>query len=313
MKTFKDLQDEVLEWMARENDTGLVLTLVKTSINRIQQKLVTAGMFDFMLWPTTETLSVTADKRLYSLHPLFGQGLFFYNPTINEYMEEVPLRAMMESQRDWQDGSIDEPDAFTLTGVSRVQNQPTAAGVVVATAGGTELATNSVVVTGISGGVVREETLFSVTNWTSITGTVSFDKIISITKVVGGTSWTAHLTLTVGSTTILDLLTSEYGHNFQQLELLGNPTRSSTIHYRFYQKVRDLVRDYDIPHIPEEFSELLVLGTLLKMHGYTRATAAEQKMWQSDYDELQKGLIDTHTHPRTIAGRPKFVTMIPRV
>ena len=52
MKTFKDLQDEVLNWMADGADTGLLRDLVKSNLNRVHTRLLTSTQWNFMLWPS---------------------------------------------------------------------------------------------------------------------------------------------------------------------------------------------------------------------------------------------------------------------
>jgi hypothetical protein len=110
MKTFKNLQDEVLDWMADGDDVGDLRALVASGINRAHTRLLTQTQWDFMLWPRTETISVTSGEKYYSLHPLFFSPLFFYNPTTDEYLEELSVKSLMEAEEDWQDGTIAEPD-----------------------------------------------------------------------------------------------------------------------------------------------------------------------------------------------------------
>lgn len=58
MRTFKQLQDAVLQWMADGGDTGLLRTLVKDGLNRTHQNLLNDDRYDFMLWPRNETLKI---------------------------------------------------------------------------------------------------------------------------------------------------------------------------------------------------------------------------------------------------------------
>lgn len=312
MKTFKNIQDEVLRWMADANDDGDLRTLVKDGVKASHTRLLTQTQWDFMLWPRTETISVTASNKYYSLHPLFFSPLFFYNPTTDEYLEDVAMKGLLESEADWQDGEESEPARFSLTGVARVLNQPAAAGAVtVATTGGSESSSNSVVIRGIVDGEEREETLSSGSAWSSLSGSLSFSQILDITKV--GTTWTRTITVTVGSTTILSLLSTEFGKQYRQFELLLSPTTSATILYRFYQRPRTLSRDNDIPQVPVEFEDILVYDTLLNMQGYARHTPDELGLFQTRHNELMKGLIDNYKLTRSLGARPTFVRYLPRV
>lgn len=311
MKTYKQLQDDVLSWMADAEDDGLMRDLVKLALNASHKKILTSMPWDFMLWPEIETLSVSASERFYTLHPLYHRPLFFFNTTTKEYLEEVPQSQIIEAQTPWYDGEQSDPERFSITTLNHVANQPaTAATVSVATTGGTESSSNSVVVTGIVSGEVREETLSSGSAWSSLTGSLSFSKIISITKV--GATWTRTITVSCGATTILSLLSTEFGKQYRQLELLSTPTNSASILYRFYATPRTLTRDNDIPQVPAEFSDLLVLDTLTKMQGYTRATGDEMVLWKSTFDELLADMRAAYQTARAIGARPKFIMTLPR-
>jgi hypothetical protein len=312
MRTFKDLQDVVLDWMADSDNTGLLRTLVSDAINRAHQNLLNDDRYDFMLWPRTETISVVANTKAYALHPRFGHPLFFYNPTTDEYLEEVAPKGLLESGEDWQDGQVSEPERFMLTGLQKLLTQPTAAGVVtVTTTGGTESSANSVVVTGTYNGAVVSETLSSGSSWSTLTGTQSFDVIEDITKV--GATWTRTITATCNAQTILTLGASDYGAQYRVFELLSSPTQSATVQYRFYKQPRQLVRDNDIPDLPMGFDDILVYGALIAMHGYTRATDAEMTWWAKQQKTLIDTMQETYRSTRSMGGRPTFVRYIPRV
>lgn len=312
MRTYKQLQDAVLQWMADEGDTGLLKTLVKDALNRTHQTLLNDDRYDFLLWPRTETLAITPGQKAYTLHPQLSQLLFVYNPTRNEYLEEIAPKGLMESEADWNDGTIDQPDRFMLTGLSKLLTQPTVASVVtVTTTGGTESSTNSVRVTGASGGATVTETLASGTNWSSLTGSQSFDVITDITKL--GSTWTRTITATANSQTLLILGADSYGQQYRTLELLESPTTACDLLYRFYRAPRQLVEDHDVPDVPAGFDDILVYKTLSAMQGYTRATSTELDFWASEIRKLTDTLQMTYRAARTMGGRPTYTRYIPRV
>lgn len=312
MRTYKELQDIVLSWMADPDDEGLLRTLVKDAINRAHQNLLNDDRYDFMLWPRNETLTVVSGQKNYSLHPRFGHPLFFYNPTTNEYMEEISPRGLMESEEDWNDGAQSEPDRFMLTGLSKVIAQPSAAGVVTVTAsGGTESADNSFVIRGTYNGAIVTETLSSGSAWSSIVGSQPFAVIDDVTKV--GESWSRLVTLTVDATTVLTLGASSLGAQYRQFELLATPTSAATILYRFYKQPRQLVLDNDVPDLPAGFDDILVYQALMAVHGYTRATQDEMTVWAGQVSRLTNVLQQTYRSTRTMGGRPIYTRYIPRV
>jgi hypothetical protein len=312
MRTFKQLQDSVLQWMADSNDTGLLRTLVSNAINEHHQQLLHEDRYDFMLWPRTETLSVVAGTSVYALHPQFDQPLYLYNPDSNEYLEEIPAKSLLESGADWQDGAPTKPDRFMFTGLSKVATQPSTASVVtVTTAGGTESATNSIVISGVtSSGDYVEETLSSTNAWSTLTSTNTFATILDVTKV--GASWSRTITVTANSQTLLSLAAGDFGRQYRMLEIIGTPQANIDLLYRFYRKPRQLVYDNDIPDLPETHDEILVLRAQLAMVGYSRATPDEQGFWRARLTMLEQSLKMTYQQSRSLGGRPTFTRYIPR-
>ncbi len=312
MRTFKQLQDDALAWMADQNDTGLMRTLVKNAINEHHQQLLHEDRYDFMLWPRAETLAIVAGTTTYALHPEFDQPLYFYNSNTEEYLEEVPAKSLLESGVDWANGTPTEPDRFMLTGVSKVQTQPTTASVVtVTTTGGSEAAVHSVVIRGVtSAGDYVEETVSSANPWSTLTSTNTFAVILDITKI--GTSWSKTITITANSQTLLTLTAENFGKQFRMLEILGTPQANVNYLYRFYRKPRQLVYDNDIPDLPDSFDEILVLRALLALQGYSRATGDEQAHWRGRLTMLEQSLKMTYQQSRSLGGRPTFTRYIPR-
>ena len=314
MRTFKELQDTVLQWMADGGDTGLLRTLVKDGLNRSHQNLLNDDRYDFMLWPRNETLTIAPGQKAYTLHERYAQPYFFYQPEGNLYMEEVPPRGLQESQSDWYEGTTDAPDRFMLTGLAQVQTQPTAATQLQITSiGAQNPAVCQIVIRGISNDVVTEEVLSTQAAWSILYSTHTYTLIESITKV--SESWVAPITVTGVTTgqTFLTLNANEYGKQYRVFELLESPTTAQAILYRFYRAPRMLVRDGDLPDVPAEYTDILVYQTLLAMAGYTRATPAEQGLWQSHIKKLTDDLQMTYKASRTMGGRAAYVRYIPRI
>lgn len=317
MRTYKQLQDIVLQWMADTDDLGLLRTLVKDAINRTHQTVLTDDRYDFMLWPQTETISVTADQKVYALHPEFYHPLFFYNPTSNEYLEEIPPVGLMESQADWDDGQSSEVDRFMLTGLSKLQAQPAASSQITIVTSGTQNPNGAQLrLTGISNGVPTTELVQADGGWSQLTSTTSFSLLQDVTKV--GTTWNAPITLysgygTANQRALLQLNADEYGKQFRMFELLENPTTTQTVTYRFYRKPRQLVYDGDIPDIPAQFDDILVYQTLIAMAGYTRATPEELGLASAMVKKLTDQMQQSYRASRSMGGRPTYVRYIPRV
>lgn len=312
MRTFLQLQNEVLKWGADGDTTGLPRDLAKQALNRAQQRILSKSQWDFMLWPKLETINVVSGLKNYALHPLYGQGLFFFNTTTDEYLEEVPQGQLKEAKENFDLPSTGEPNRFSLTGVTRVKNQPVSAGTVTVTASGSENQANSLLIRGTRDGDVVSETLASGTaTWTVLTGSQTFDRITNVVKI--GEEWTQDIDVEVGSTVVLTLLAEEFGRQYRQFELIREPSSSATIQYRFFQRPETMELDNDLPQIPEEFDEMLVLDALLKLQGYTRATPTELQLWQMQYDDLQLTMNQTYRDGRTINARPRYVELVDRL
>lgn len=312
MRTFKELQDDTLAWMADSADTGLMRQLAQNAIQEHHSQILKEDSYDFMLWPKTETLSIVSGTSQYALHPRFDQPLFFYEPTTDSYLEEIAAKGLLESGEDWQDGTPSTLDRFMLGGMSKLKKQPSTAGVVVVTTtGGTEAEVNSIVISGVnSAGDVVEETLSAGAPWSTLTGTISFSVIDDITKV--GSSWARTITITRGSDTLLELNAAEFGRQYRMFETLGTPAASSSILYRFYKKPRRLTRDNDIPDLPESYDDILVLRALLALQGYSRATPEEITHWRSRLVMLEQSLKMRFQQTRAIGGRPTYTRYISR-
>jgi hypothetical protein len=312
MNTFKELQDEALSWMADQNDEGLIRTLVKQSIDRTHQRLLTAEQFDFMLWAQQEEFSTEVGRQSYPMHPRFLQAHSFYNETADEWMEEIPAKELQRVDAPTTVFNLGGTLQFTLTGLSHVLRQPVSAAAVVVTAsGGTESAANSVQIVGLDelGNEVTEE-LSSGSAWTTLTSTTTFSYVESVTKL--GASWTRAISVTSGSDTLLTLGASEFGKQYRMFELIKPATDVQVVKYRFYRKPRRLVNDNDIPDIPDAFSELLVLDTLLKLQGYSRATKTELEVWGGQFNMLMHQMRQTYQDGRSLGAKPRTIRYIPR-
>lgn len=311
-RTFKDLQDNVLEWMADQNDAGLMLTLVKQVLDKVHRKILTAEQYDFMLSPLTE-LTVVAGQQTYTLPEDFLSLLWAKKSGDSELLEDVPVKSEEEAEDGLEVNEVNTPLRFRVVGLSNVKAQPAVAGTVVVTpTGGNEAAANGVVVQGLdASGNWIEETLSSGSTWASLTSTNSFLSVTNVIKT--GATWTRTIVVTSGATTLLSLTASQRVKQYQLFELTKAPTVGATIQYRYYRKPVELVYDYQLPQIPEIFSDLLEYEGLKLLVGFTKATADEISAWQRESDHLWGQLRQQYQQSRALAGRARRVRMAPRI
>lgn len=311
-RTFKQLQDEVLQWMADENDAGLMRNLVKQSLDKSQRKLLTSEQLDFMLSPTT-TLTTVSGQRVYPLPDNFLSMLYVQNATSGDYLEEIPPKSVLEADEGF--GSLNDGELlrFMITTVEGVRVQPATAGAVTVTpSGGSEAAANGVVVQGLTAtGAWVEETLSSGSTWASLTTTNSFKQITNVIKT--GTTWTRTITVTSGSTTILTLTASEFSKQYQQLEFVASPTSAVTMNFRYFTRPVDLVYDNQTPQVPEAYRDVLVFDALLLLPGFTRATPEELQVWVKQREELHQTLKQNYQQSRSLGARARRIRLIERV
>lgn len=308
-KTFKQMQDNVLEWTADSGDTSTMRAITKQALNQALTQLVTAEQFDFMLHPQVRTLSISTGTQQYVLPDNWQQGLWVRNQTTKEYLEEIPAKSTVEASDDGaiisDDGSIDR---FSVISVMNVQGQPASTGTVsVATSGGSEAAANGIIIQGLdANGAWIEETLSSGSTWTTLTSTNSFSTITNVIKT--GTTWTRTITITRGATTIATLGASDFGKQYQLFELAKVPTASATLEYRYYVKPVKLVYDNQVSQVPEPFEDILEYDALIKIQGYTRATDIEVQQWMGASNQLKQQLAQTYQQARTLNARLRRVT-----
>ena len=312
-KTFKELQDSVLQWMADEGDTGLMLDLVKQSLDKVQRKILTAEQYDFMLVPTERTLTVTTGQQSYALPEDFLSMLWLRYPETDEFVEEVPVKAQEEAEDGLEINGQGWPLRYRIVSVQGVKAQPATAGTVTITpSGGNEAAANGIVLQGLdSNGEWLEETLSSGTTWASLTSTGSFSKITNVFKT--GATWTRTITVARGATTLLTLTASQFAKQYHMLEFTSVPTQDKTLEFRYYTKPLSLVYDNQLPQLPSVFTDVLEYETLKLLAGFTKATPEELSIWHKESEYLFQQLRQNYQQARSLGARARRVRMVERL
>lgn len=310
-KTFKQLQDNVLEWMADANDTGLMRTLVKQGLDKAQRRILTSDQLDFMLSPPT-SLSVVAGQTTYVLPSDCLSLLYLKDPDRGEYLEDVPIKGGLEAQ----DALEFQPDGvsrYRVVAVEGVSVQPSVAdNIDVTTSGGAETLDNYVIIQGLtSSGLWVEESLQIGTSWSSRSTTNMFARVDNIIKV--GTTWSRTITVSTSATTLATLTASQTGPGqFQKLELVGAPTTADTLEYRYYKSPIDLVYDNQQPQLPDAYRDVLEYRTLLALQGFTKATPDEMAFWAEEAARLETQLKQNYQQARSMGARNRRILMVPR-
>lgn len=280
-RTFKTLVDDVLLWTGDKDDQATMRELAKNAVRYAHELRLTRDRYSFMVFPRVQTFTTVSGQDTYSLHESFLSPVYFKNRTTGKPLRTVPFARSVEF-RETTAGSM---EYVSLHGMSRFQAQPGVNGVISVTGVGGDAAKTITLVGETSGGVVEE----TVNVNASSTNSFLAGGLIDIIK--NGDSWTGNVTLTdAGATTLLVLAPSVYGRQFKQLQSLRPIGAGDTIEYQFIRQPKTLQYDNDIPDIPYPFDQILALDALVRLSGFTRASANEIREWKNQIEELENQL-----------------------
>jgi hypothetical protein len=310
--TFRGLQDRVLRYLDEASDQDVTRAVVKDALNQAHLMRCASHPWPFMLWDTPETITTVVGQQIYPLHQEFARPLYVYNTTTQRYLQEVPLRSLPEADVLPTGTSRGAAETFALLGLTAVRIQPTSATTLALTSSNAldNSSTYQVAVKGVDSTNEVTVELMTPNGATTVTSSVSFTKILGVTKAG---EWNGTLTLraTTGGETLLRLLPTEMGRRYRQLYLFEPPAQAETISYRFFRQPLLLVNDYDVPEIPAEWSTILVFDALLLMAGYIDdISPTALKFWAEQSDALQTGMFRALTDGQTLGAYPRFVRSV---
>jgi len=312
--TFKNLKDQVLNYLDQAGETGTPKDVIEDALRRVHNSRLVERKWNFMLWDAQQTITTVVGQKFYSLHQEFLRPLWFYNRSTHQTMEQLTAGTLMPvnspidydtgfGQEDWTD-SEGSAYRYLLGGTTPVKAQPTSASVLTV-AGETAM---TVTVKGeTEDGDVATETITVGTP-----GDIEFTKILQVTK---GDGWTTTMTLTSNSGTVTNLVlrANEYGRQYRQLELINAPTKAQTLIYKFYRKPSYLDSDNTIPDIPAPFSEVLVYDALLTMGSYNNnINSASRALWMSEQTRLEQALLEYDEGPDALGAAMQYQIYTPR-
>lgn len=304
IRTFKNLQDDVLNWLDEAGDTDTTLTLAKQAINTAHKKRVTQEKWPFMLWNKPQTFTTVSGQQSYALHQEFSRPSYFWNRNLVEPLTQYDNDQLLVSGLDW-NNDTDSARRFLMRSPTMVQNQPTSASVLaVSSSSGSDTAA-TVTVTGETTSGIESETITA--------GTSSSKQFSYITKIRKDGVWVGTMTITsnAAAVTVLSLLPAEFGRSYPQLFLTAQPPAGEVVEYMFYRAASRLVDDNDIPDIPGEFAELTVWDTLLDFAAYNQYDAGVVSLWARRQQETLQ-LLQQTTDAKASGFQPDYINYIPR-
>lgn len=306
IRSFKQLRDEVLAWLDESGSTGTILTNVNNALNEAHRRRLTSEKWPFMLWVQPETLTMVSGQQTYALHHEFHTPFYFFNRTKRCYVREVSARQLAPSGVRW--NTDQDNQRFAFWGRSPVANQPSSASVlsITSSSAADNTTAKAVVVRGVTASGTEEETI-TPTGTSAALSTKSFITILSVTK---SAAWTGTLTMTSngGAVTNLTLLPAEFARSYQLIYLLGSPSASDIIEYRFYRLPKELEDDNDLTDFPPGHEQILVWDALLAVAAYDdRYNPARVKEWKERQNEAIKALRDATLEVQPVAADAQYV------
>lgn len=306
METLSSLRNQVLDWLDESGDTGTTKKLVDHSLNKSHATRLTATNWPFMKWGPI-TFSFVSGQKEYSLHQEYLRPNYFKNKTQSGiWMIEVPEREKIGTGAD---RNLDTDGKYFQFGArSQVAAQPSSSSVVsiVSSTGGDIGSTKKITVYGETvDGMASED--INPNGLTPVPGLIPFTRILGVSKA---SAWSGTMTMTSngGAVTNLKLFGTEFGRNYQTIQLLFSPSGADVIEYDFYRKPRKLSNDNDQPDIPYPYSLILVWDALLDISANDgRIDSARKAVWEKNQRELEGQMRNDFLEGRSLAARPRHV------
>lgn len=133
----------------------------------------------------------------------------------------------------------------------------------------------------VSGVPVIETVVLTGTSTATSTNTFDAGQIfISKSKDTEGT---ITITKTTGGATLLILTAQERGAYFKVISFYPIPSSVETITIRYYEGIRPMINDGDVPHLPTRWHHIVRIGTLAKVYqhlGKEEMALSTQKMYK---------------------------------
>ncbi len=303
--TFADLQQQVLATLDEAGDTSTTLTLVKDYLNQAQQARLASANWPFLRWEEGETLTIVPQERFYTLHAEFWRPIYFFNTGTQEFCRLIPERMTSQTTNRWLTNQGRARD-FRWAGYSpvAVQPDPTLPMVLTSSNAADSGAAKVVSFTGVYNGLVRTGSITP--NGTSGVGSVTgFSKLLRVTVHA---PWVGVLTLTNGSTTLLELAPGELGRMHPRIELNLLPTTADVIEYKFYRQPLKMYYDNDVPDIPPPHSQILVWDTLMLFGGYNTDIRPQNiAIWKEMRDRMDLAMREDFLEGNEVDAMPRLI------
>lgn len=198
----------------------------------------------------------------------------------------------------WRDPTPTEsgdPWAFSFQGLARVQALTTAASTLSVASSDADDASKKIVVRGLASGIYQTETitLDASDGRTAVTSSLTWDAG-EVETVQKQSTFEGTLTVTAQSAavTVVSIPPNDLAVEAPLIRLMNVPDSVQTLRYYFYQKVRRLTSDYDIPTIPEPWQWEIGMNGVLAMAHYNNQDFQQGQLYEAKMEKGIKKMID---------------------
>lgn len=259
---------------------GLTLAQIRASIrDSVKSQKITSTTID--RWANN-----ALEELWREIHPSFaeetveftttaGQRAYYFDGdwnrviSISDVDNQVFLNYVTETDIEKADPNIDDtgsPTAYTMYGVSYVNAQPTSSSTLSVVSSSLDDTSQKVQIVGeTSDGVLDEEV--SLNGTTAVVSSLSYTRIISISKS-DVTAGAVTITSNAGAVTNVRLGARDIFKQFQTIYFWPIPDGNYSMRGRFFRKPKKMIKQYDIPDLPENWHSLLLKKVEIKAHDY---------------------------------------------
>ena len=271
LKTFDELADHVAS-ITRD-----------TQISELIRRCINITLSEIWVWHSWTfkrrkmTFSTVASQEDYNLDEEVDEIALLRQLTSPQKLLYVPDRLFYEINPNPESDSTGTPRFYRLweeTGFST--NLAADDTIYVSSSSASDGSTFNVRIVGRnSSGEVVAETL-TLNGTTSVTSATTWDAagLMQISKS-SLTTGTITCYRTTGATVLSEISPEETAPRFKRISLFPIPSAAITMYLEYYERLRLLTHDTDVPQIDHKWNWVLLEGTLAKVWGYKQNEAAQ--------------------------------------
>jgi hypothetical protein len=235
---------------------------------RLKHSIIQTGRFDYSVSVSTEDIVLPDDVQ---------DIVSVLDKTNLRPIEETTPQAWVEQNYSSIDTSGTVNSYFIYDSV--VRTQPTSAGAITVVSDSAADTTQTVYVNGINSSGRQVDETITLTGTSSASGSVSFARILGISK---SAATTGTVTVTTGSDTLAYFSPDQTTHYVRLMRFVKAPSSAFTCEIIYTQKMLPMVNDYDYPNF--DCCDVLEAGATADAWRYKRQNAKASD-WEQIYEK----------------------------